>query len=158
MEQDTRTPHPSLSGTRLAAGAWRPRSVPEQLALLGLACTGAAFVYPGVSTATGLWLPCPLRELTGVPCPLCGMTTAATALAGGDLPGALTANPFVLLLAACTAVMLVVIVGRLAGRLPTARPMSLRGVLIVQVVVVTLAILSWLFQLARYGWIPAFWG
>ncbi|MDQ1688969.1 MAG: hypothetical protein QOK42_1944 [Frankiaceae bacterium] len=36
---------------------------------------------------------CTLRSLTGVPCPLCGGTTAAAALGHLDLRGALAANP-----------------------------------------------------------------
>jgi hypothetical protein len=38
-------------------------------------------------------LPCPLRTLTGVPCPLCGMTTSVEATAHGHLLAALRANP-----------------------------------------------------------------
>jgi Protein of unknown function (DUF2752) len=45
---------------------------------------------------------CPLRSLTGVPCPLCGMTRAVVAAAHGHLATSLAFNPggvFVLLLA-----------------------------------------------------------
>jgi Protein of unknown function (DUF2752) len=45
---------------------------------------------------------CPLRALTGVPCPLCGMTRAVVAAAHGHLATSLAFNPggiFVLLLA-----------------------------------------------------------
>ncbi len=38
-------------------------------------------------------LPCPLRTLTGVPCPLCGMTMGVEATAHGHLLAALRANP-----------------------------------------------------------------
>jgi Protein of unknown function (DUF2752) len=38
-------------------------------------------------------LPCPLRTLTGVPCPLCGMTTSVEATLHGQLGTALRANP-----------------------------------------------------------------
>ena len=37
---------------------------------------------------------CPLRAVTGVPCPMCGGSTAAISLARLDIPGALVANPF----------------------------------------------------------------
>jgi Protein of unknown function (DUF2752) len=36
---------------------------------------------------------CLFRELTGIPCPFCGGTTAAVRLGHGDLKGALAASP-----------------------------------------------------------------
>lgn len=36
---------------------------------------------------------CPFRELTGIPCPFCGGTTAAVRLGHGHLRGALAASP-----------------------------------------------------------------
>ena len=41
--------------------------------------------YPGIA--------CPLRTLTGIPCPLCGMTTSVRATLHLDLSAALAANP-----------------------------------------------------------------
>ena len=38
---------------------------------------------------------CPLRAFTGIPCPMCGGTTAAVRIGHADLVGALRANPFV---------------------------------------------------------------
>lgn len=37
--------------------------------------------------------PCPLRTLTGVPCPLCGSTRGVIAAVHGDIGDALTLNP-----------------------------------------------------------------
>lgn len=37
--------------------------------------------------------PCPLRTLTGVPCPLCGMTRGVTAAVHGQIGHALFLNP-----------------------------------------------------------------
>jgi hypothetical protein len=108
-----------IARARLAA-SWRPRSVPEQLGAAGLGAAGAAGAYQVALGGEGLWLPCPLRTLTGIPCPLCGMTTAATGLASGDLGAAMAANPFVLLLAGFTLVMAAMMVARAVGLAPGA--------------------------------------
>jgi hypothetical protein len=134
------------------ARAWRPRSAPEQLAVAGLGAAGAAVAYQATLGGEGLWLPCPLRTLTGIPCPLCGMTTAATALATGDLAGALAANPFALLLAGFTLVMAVLMAARAIGWLgpPAQWPASRRRQS--YWVAGVLAAASWAFQLHRFGW------
>jgi Protein of unknown function (DUF2752) len=131
----------------------RPRSVPEQLGLAGLGAAAASLVYPAASHATGINLPCPLRTFTGVPCPLCGMTTAATSLAAGDPRAALAANPFVLLLAGLTAAMVVLVAARGLGLAappaiwPAGRQRHARRV------VTVLFVASWTFQLYRFHWI-----
>jgi hypothetical protein len=130
--------------------AWRPASTAERLGLTGLAAAGASFVYPAVSRATGLQAPCLLRLITGIPCPLCGMTTAATSLADGEPAAALAANPFVLVLAVFTAAMAVLIWARALG---LARPpvrWSPAGRRAAWAVVAVLAAASWLFQLHRF--------
>ena len=139
-------------GAGQPAGAWRPGSVPEQLGLAGLTAGGVAVAYQAALGGEGLWLPCPLRALTGIPCPLCGMTTAATGLASGDLGAALAANPFVFLLAGFTLVMAVLMVTRALGWLgpPAQWPESRRRHS--YWVVGALAAASWAFQLHRFGW------
>jgi Protein of unknown function (DUF2752) len=130
--------------------AWRPVSTAERLGLTGLAAAGAAFAYPAVSRATGLQVPCLLRLVTGVPCPLCGMTTAATSLAAGEPAAALVVNPFVFVLAAFTAAMAVLIAARALGLAgPPARwsPARRRAA---WAVVAVLAAASWAFQLHRF--------
>jgi Protein of unknown function (DUF2752) len=131
----------------------RPRSVPEQLGMLGLGAAAAAFAWPAASARTGLALPCPLRTLTGVPCPLCGMTTAATSLAAGDLHAALAANPFVLLLAGMTAVMAVLLAARAVGWAGPPAPWPARRRRRACWATGLLAAASWLFQLHRFGWV-----
>jgi hypothetical protein len=37
--------------------------------------------------------PCVFRAITGIPCPTCGTTRAATAFLDGNLPAAFAANP-----------------------------------------------------------------
>jgi len=135
------------------AMAWRPRTVPEQLGVIGLAAAAASFVYPAIGRQTGLGLPCPLRALTGVPCPMCGMTTAATSLAAGDLHAALAANPFVLVLAGLTLCMAVLMAARAAGLVaPAAQWPASRRRQAYWAVAVLLAS-SWAFQLHRFGWV-----
>ncbi len=46
---------------------------------------------------------CALRAVTGIPCPLCGMTTASIALGRADIAGAFAANPGVFVLFAVVA-------------------------------------------------------
>ncbi|MGH9196425.1 MAG: DUF2752 domain-containing protein, partial [Acidimicrobiia bacterium] len=60
------------------------------LGLGGLLAAGGLLAY----TSVRLPLICPLRLITGVPCPFCGMTTGTVALMRGDLGAAVAANPF----------------------------------------------------------------
>src|SRR5579859_7266222 len=57
---------------------------------VGMLVLGATL--PHVAHSPGL--PCPLRTWTGVPCPLCGMTTSVKATCTGRLREAVAANPF----------------------------------------------------------------
>jgi len=141
-----------IARARLAA-SWRPRSVPEQLGVAGLGAAGATVAYQAALGGEGLLLPCPLRTLTGIPCPLCGMTTAATALASGDLGAAMAANPFVLVLAGFTLVMAVLIVARVVGWAPGAAQWPAPRRRQSYWVAAVLAVLSWAFQLHRFGWV-----
>lgn len=100
-------------------------------------------------TSLRLPLVCPLRALTGIPCPLCGMTTGTVASLRGDLGAAMAANPF----------SLAVVPATLAGMLDRlrawakARPPRVwssnarRAALAFGM---TLAFFSWIFQLARF--------
>jgi|GEM_PF-747163 len=72
-------------------------------ALLSLFMLLGLMVLARVALHCQLPLPaCPLRETTGVPCPLCGGTRAFASLAGLDFAEALRLNPLVSL-AACGA-------------------------------------------------------
>lgn len=55
------------------------------VALLGAGLLLPALGHPGVA--------CPLRSLTGIPCPLCGMSTSVEATLHGRLGAAAAANP-----------------------------------------------------------------
>ncbi len=78
---------------------------------------------------------CPLRELTGIPCPLCGMTTSVTATVRLDWGEAAAATP-----AGIVAVVLAV-------ALLVAPPRS--GVSVPAWVVPTGLTVMWLYQLIR---------
>jgi hypothetical protein len=121
-------PHPGpVTRTILARAA----------ALVGAAVLLAALVLP--------WRPptmCLLRGLTGVPCPVCGSTTALVGLGRGDLSAALAASPLVVLGAPVW-----VLWPRLAPVLRRWR--TALGPRSAPVTVVALALLSELWQLHR---------
>jgi len=76
--------------------------VPERTALprtlavsyLALAIAGAGILLFWRETIVR-WAHCPLRDMTGLPCPTCGGTHAAIALVDLRLGDALAANPLV---------------------------------------------------------------
>ena len=69
----------------------------------GLRASAARFAFGAIGAVSlaHLTIPgrpatvCPLRAFTGIPCPLCGGTTAAVRIGHADVIGALRANPFV---------------------------------------------------------------
>jgi Protein of unknown function (DUF2752) len=79
---------------------------------------------------------CPLRAMTGIPCPLCGMTTSVEATVHFDLGAALAANPAGV---AVVAVALLALLGRPKHvRIPAlAVPLVLAAM--------------WVFELARFS-------
>jgi hypothetical protein len=136
-----------------AAVAYRPSSTPERMALAAAALVPAAIAYPAVHAATGFAPACPLRAVTGVPCPFCGGTTAATALADGRLGDALAANPFVPALAVVLAGVLLLVVARALGRVAPPRSWPHDRQRRAALVAGALVTASWIFQLVRYGWL-----
>ncbi len=116
---------------------------PEQarhLRLAGGVMLGAGLVLTRLPAGVGL--PCPLRTITGVPCPLCGMTTSVEATLAGNLGQALAANPIGILAVVVAVVLLV------------SRPETVR-IPPVPVIVAGLAAM-WAFELARFGLLPGF--
>lgn len=82
--------------------------------------------------------PCPLRTLTGIPCPLCGMTRGVTAAVHGNLGRALELSPASILLVLLAVALIVT--PRLPARV-TAPVWVVLGVLA----------LMWSFQLLKYS-------
>ena len=94
----------------------------------------AAVVLPVLPGHPGI--ECPLRRLTGVPCPLCGMTTSVEATVRLHLGRAFAANPGGI---ALTLAALVVVALRPAQiRIPAVLPGLVLGIL-------------WLFELHRFS-------
>lgn len=60
--------------------------------LAAVAAAGAG--YYGWLRITGLAIPCMFRNVTGLLCPGCGITTLILCLGEGNLAGAYQANPF----------------------------------------------------------------
>lgn len=87
--------HDHRPGTA-SLGAQRVRrlSVPVGAAVgVGLAWASLAVLRPSDSGPTN----CPWRAVTGLDCPFCGATRAASAMAHGDLTAALDHNAFFVL-------------------------------------------------------------
>jgi Protein of unknown function (DUF2752) len=81
--------------------------------------------------------PCPLRTLTGIPCPLCGMTRGVTAAVHAEFGRALFLNPASIVAVVATVLLLI------AWR-------TKRVTIPVWVIVVVLA-LMWSWQLFKYA-------
>ena len=98
-----------------------------------LTLTGGA-VLPLLPGEPGL--PCPLRTLTGIPCPLCGMTTSVEETLRLDVADAFAANPGGVAVVAAALALLVVRPRKLSVPTPLA----------------SLAFISlWLFELDRFS-------
>jgi hypothetical protein len=132
----------------------RGYSVPENLTLFGASVAAIGAVYPSLMAhAGGQGLPCPLRTLTGVPCPFCGLTTATVAMTHGDWSAAGAANPLAYLLAGLVVGTAPVLMARATGHSPPPRPWSAAARRRAGRMVAGLVALSWLFQLHRYGFL-----
>jgi hypothetical protein len=120
-----------MAVVRVDFGTMRPT------AALGLAAGIGLNVLWGPGRAGHVGLPCPLRTITGIPCPLCGMTTSVTATLRGDLSAAVAANPAGILVAVLAVIVLAGVLQRRALTLP--RWSAYAG----------LAVL-WVFELVRF--------
>lgn len=87
---------------------------------------------------------CPLKNLTGWPCPTCGGTRAGVALLSGDPLRAITMNPFV-------TVLLLAAPAWIVWRVATGRAMSARSASRAWVIVGTLLLVNWVYVLWRHS-------
>jgi hypothetical protein len=120
-----------MTSASVATARWR--STLGRGGLLLAAAAGLALLHVGRPSSL-----CLLRTFTGIPCPLCGGTTAAVHVGRGDLAGGLRASPLVVLGA-------VAFTGRPLMHLPQ---LSSRHVWLL---ILTVAAASELYQLGRFG-------
>ena len=104
-----------------------------ELRLAGAGMLAAGAVLPLLPGHPGI--ACPLRRLTGVPCPLCGMTTSVEATLRLHLREAAAANPAGVAAVAAAVLLLVL------------RPRHLR---VPSLLVPVLLLAMWLFELHRF--------
>jgi glycerol-3-phosphate acyltransferase PlsY len=129
-------------------------SVPEHITMFGAGAAMVGSVYPIIMAHTGgQGIPCPLRTLTGVPCPFCGLTTATVALTHGQWSVAARTSPLAYLAAGLVVGTAPVLVARATGQVPAPRPWSPAARKRAGRLVTVIVALSWAFQLHRYGFL-----
>lgn len=128
--------------------------MPEHVTMFYAGAAALGSVYPLIVAHTGgQGLPCPLRTLTGVPCPFCGLTTATVALAHGSWAAAVQASPLAYLAAGLAVGTAPVLVARAAGRAAEPRAWSADARRRTRWALAVVLALSWIFQLHRYGFL-----
>ena len=114
----------------------------SRLALAAVCSLGAAWIHehhdPGAL--------CPLRRLTGVPCPLCGSTTVFMEAGAGHWTAALAANPLTVLAFFAFLAAPIALVDPVTSWavMPARRRNLVLGLLLA---------LSWVWQLHRFGFV-----
>lgn len=108
----------------------------------------------GILASTSLRVPliCPLRALTGIPCPLCGMTTGVVATLQGDLAPAVGANLFSPIVVPGALVALAERLRRLKNRGPFRRWSWTKGRKRLAITALGASVaISWIFELFRFN-------
>jgi Protein of unknown function (DUF2752) len=131
-----------MTAVTLVRSARAPRASAIRIGAVASASVAAAWVHqnrdPGAL--------CPLRRLTGVPCPFCGSTTVFMEAGAGHWSAALTANPVTVVAA------LIFLAAPLLALDPVATLVRLPTRLLWIGGAVLLAG-SWLWQLHRFGFL-----
>ena len=117
-----------------------------ELRSLGVLMAAGGAVIPFVPDVGTI---CPLRRLTGVPCPFCGMTTGTLELAHGDIVASVAANPFAVVLVTAIIVAFIPAIyrsGWFRASWRRIKPMA-------PVIPLLLLPLLWLWELNRFDFI-----
>lgn len=120
--------------------------IPRKIALIaaGIFLSIAILHVTGISSADRIGgaipLFCPFKALTGIPCPGCGMTRAILSITKGDFHRAFGYNPFSFFL--LFMVVVSVVPGKQAEKLPTIAPVVMNYFFIVVLVAI---LLYWFF-------------
>jgi hypothetical protein len=107
----------------------------REMRIVGAGMLGVAAVRPLVPFE--FVPPCPLRTVTGFPCPMCGMTRGVTALVHGDFARALLMNPASYLAVALAVLLLL--------------QWRTKKVVIPVWLIVTVMALMWIWQAFKYA-------
>lgn len=126
-------------GTHTISGA--PLAIATALAGAAAAAValGASGVVDGAAPSI---VTCPLRALTGLPCPLCGMTHSLISFGNGDFLAGLSQAPAIPLVLALTITLLVL------GPVALIRGRGLRFPAWGAVAVVTIVVVAWALRLS----------
>jgi hypothetical protein len=107
----------------------------REVRIAGAAMLGIAAVRPLVPFE--FVPPCPLKTVTGIPCPMCGMTRGVTALVHGDFARALLMNPASYLFVALAILLLL--------------QWRTKKIVVPVWLIVTVMALMWTWQLFKYA-------
>lgn len=133
---------PQTGDREAPSSRWSPG---RQLGLLwGAVAAGLVLLSPLGKLFASALPACPLKSFTGLPCPTCGATRTALALAHLDLAGALAVSPlatvgWVLLVGGGLVAGVAALVGRGVPDLPSRIPLGWR------LAAVALVVVNWIY-------------
>lgn len=118
---------------------------PLRVALRGGGAGAVALIAAAVQAHDNPGVLCPLRRLTGIPCPACGSTSVFMDLGAGHVGAAVLANPVTVLVG----------LGLLFAPLGGGQWWQRQPVRRRNMIIALAAGISWLWQLSRFGFLPS---
>ncbi len=126
------------------------RSAPRALVLVTIALVGTAALVAALPLHETSPVGCPIRALTGLSCPGCGLLRSAHLVSRGQIGAALGTNPLATLLLAFVApVALALWIAHRAGKLTIAAALSARERRAATVIVCLVVGANWIYMLTR---------